>query len=125
MKAINKNIPNPDADQPKKKQPKKPKTAVPETSTDVYPIGDLTILKEAIKKQLAIENKIARPIDTNQDVKELVARNSEYLDCFLIIGYDLDGNRIIIKKADSAQQNDSLNESLRYTLYRTLGGDED
>ena len=56
----------------------------------------------------------------NRDMGVLEAVISEYLKTFVIIGYDINGDKISITHATSAQEYDSIVEHARGTLMQML-----
>lgn len=81
-------------------------------------LEDTKILKNIIDKQLQHYETKKKRLETENDVKALCAQISEYLDCFAIVGYDINKNRVIIKKTKTHQDEDSLIESMKYMFYR-------
>ena len=69
-------------------------------------------------KQTELDKK--KQEKTLQDFKILESLTSEYLKSFLIIGYTLDGHKILIGHAPTPQEHDALVEHLRQTFIRTV-----
>ena len=74
------------------------------------------ILKEALKVKISERRKLPSKIQIN---KALIATISEFLSCFKLIGYDLDGNPINItaykeKMEKSALDNAFLEEVSKF-----------
>lgn len=59
-------------------------------------------------KTHSYENKIAM-----RDLSVLKASITEYLDAFLLFGYDLKGNRVIIQNFKNARDRDAIMEFLK------------
>lgn len=65
------------------------------------------ILKGNSKRQLQIKK------ERLSDYNALVSYASEWLDCFMIIGYDLNGDGVAITKANSIKDQNSLSELIK------------
>jgi len=72
-------------------------------------------LSDNIKKE--IENKKHQTITDYKPLENMV---SEYLKSFLIIGYGLNGEKIFIGHANTAEQHDSLVEHLRQSFINVI-----
>lgn len=70
------------------------------------------IIKNATK-ELDSENAIAM-------VKNIL---SEYFTSFMLLGYDINGDRKVIKLAKTDRDEDSIIELLRYVMIRIIGGE--
>jgi len=57
---------------------------------------------------------------TEQDYEYLQQIVTEYLKCFIIIGYSLDGKAVVIGQANNPQDHNSLVEHLRQTFIRVM-----
>ena len=79
------------------------------------PLSEL--LREALK--INVENK--KQYKTQTELLETVqAVTSEFLDSFIIVGYDFDGMPVAVEGASNAQQRDALETLfLKYFCYRT------
>lgn len=73
-------------------------------------------LGDGIKQEM--ERKKRQSID---DYKPLEAMVSEYLKSFLLIGYGINGEKIFIGHAKTAEEHDSLVEHLRQTFINVIG----
>lgn len=72
-----------------------------------------------IKEQLKYNDMIKRrKIDTDQ-IKSLL---SEYLDSYIVIGYDIKGARVVFDSAKTDKQMDALIENLRSLFYKIMSG---
>lgn len=54
------------------------------------------------------------------DMNMLEAKIEEYLDCFFLIGFDINGDKVTISHADNSKDNDSLVEHLRSTFFKII-----
>jgi hypothetical protein len=70
-----------------------------------------------------IYREASRRLDTEEAVDRLKLMLTEYLDTFMIIGYGVDANRIIVKHSKNDRDDDSLIEILRYVFMRMVQGD--
>jgi hypothetical protein len=97
--------------------------------TDSLGLSALTPEKEILpEKQLAqveevIRNAILRFYDTAtlkqykvKDLEHLDAMVSEFLKTFMVLGYDLNGEKVFIMHATNPHDRDALVEHLRTTL---------
>ena len=55
-----------------------------------------------------------------KDLEHLNAMIEEYLKCYMVLGYDLNGEKICIMNAHSSSEQDALIEHLRSTLVDIL-----
>ena len=67
------------------------------------------LIEEALKLNVGSRNKIRGQKDIAQRV---VAILQEYLDSFILLAYDMEGNPIQIRAAKSTQQQEALNSIL-------------
>ncbi len=114
-------------DSPKKK---------PKASTKPKKVVDLPIPTqeaEFVSKEVAdvITNAISRFCDAStradslrksklRDLEHLDVIVQEYLSSYLILGYDLNGEKVTISHASNPHDKDALVEHLRSTLLNTL-----
>lgn len=112
----NKEIPVPqDGDNSVNKKKKKKKITVTPLGTPEE-IAELDAFLQDLYKTLSpktAENIHKQLNDKQVDPMVIKAMLSEYMACFALLGYDIDGNRIIIKWAPSDQAEDSLIELVR------------
>jgi hypothetical protein len=82
------------------------------------------VLKELnLKVTQAIKNEIKQKTKTEQTQEEFVHLQnivSEYLKCFLIMGYTFQGQAITIGYANTPQDYNSIVEQLRQTFFQTM-----
>lgn len=110
-----------------------------ETTNIIYDLDDLEGLGDTFMDDFDVElsNKIAEYgfnedeilsiSNVTQKIKQAsIIKNilSEFLDNFIIMGYDLNGVRTVIKNATTHKDEDSIIELVKYTLYSILKGDE-
>jgi len=86
---------------------------------------EIEYLKEQIDYEHVNERKIK---DFNTNVKNISNYLSEFLDTFIILGYDMEGNRIVFQNhQDSTLRQDALFKLLEQTfvkfVQRQRGGD--
>ena len=106
-----------------KKAPRKKKDVLSVSSPEPHPASAEFIipeellknidekLSETIKQELKAEKKKAI-----EDYTPLERFTSEYLKSFLILGFGLNGDKVFIGHAKTAEQHDSLVEHLRRTF---------
>lgn len=66
-------------------------------------------------------NAIKR-IDTKEAITTVKAILGEYFDCYMLMGYGVDGKRTIIRQAKTDQHVDSILEMFRYVFMRLVQG---
>lgn len=59
-------------------------------------------------------------IDTKESVRVLKNILSEYFDSFMIMGYDVNGERTVVRSSKNDRDDDSAIELLRFVLLRML-----
>ena len=74
--------------------------------------------REEIQKELTKE--ATKRLDTQQSIEIVKNILSEYFTSFLVLGYGVDGNRVIIKNTITDMDEDSLIEMLRYVFMRMI-----
>ena len=82
-------------------------------------VNDLTKLIEEALASNIINRKEYK--DYEKVVSSVEAVVSEYLDSFIILGYDFDGNVVDIHSARSEQQHDALHTLILKHFYNTAG----
>lgn len=94
------------------------------TSSQSLPTLDAEVLKELdlkiteeIKKEIQKSRQQNKKSEDYENLQKIV---TEYLKCFLIIGYDINGQQILIGHANNPQEYNSLVEHLRQTFIRTM-----
>ena len=61
-----------------------------------------------------------KSLSTEQDIQTLKQILAEYFDSFMVLGYGINGNRIIIRYTKTDKDEDSLLEMLRHVFMRTI-----
>ncbi len=79
-------------------------------------------LFEDEKVQEEILAEASKRLDTEESINNVKYILSEFFNSFLVLGYGVDGERIIIKKCDSDKDDDSLIEILRHVFMKTIQG---
>ena len=100
------------SDEPKKKRRKKTKAPEPvqEQSSFLPPQDDI---KDLISELLAARTKEVKKIRRTEDVNtSLVTTISEFLNCFIIMGYNDEGVPVAITKSNNPQESDALHSLL-------------
>jgi len=78
-------------------------------------------LLKTLSKEIAEQKKTSiRKISALKDLKTLETLVSEFLKSFIIIGYTLNGEKIVIGHVLTQQDNDALTEHLRQTFMRVM-----
>lgn len=84
---------------------------------------------EYLKDQIDHEHINARKIkDFNDNIKNIINYMSEFLDTFIILGYDFEGNRVVFQNHnDSTLKQDALFKLIEQTFIKFVqkhrGGD--
>ena len=78
-------------------------------------------LRELLREALSIEITNKKQYETQSELMGSVkAVVSEFLDSFIIVGYDFEGNTVATEGSTSTQQRDALETLfLRYFCHRT------
>lgn len=75
------------------------------------------LIKHALNDNIVNQKEFKKRSELKSVLKGII---SEYLDSFIVIGYDFDGKEIEFEGARSAQQRDALDTLfLRYFCYKT------
>lgn len=76
------------------------------------------LLQELLKEKLGEESQYERMVrDLNQS---LIATLSEFLSCYILLGYDFEGNPSVISYSKNDMHHDALNSLLfRFFTYTT------
>jgi hypothetical protein len=114
--------------QKKKPTPKKvsKKIQASELGNDVkksnHILGESTLQIEDLIKQafLRFYNTTYTNKAKEKDLDHLTLIMEEYLKCYMVLGYDLNGEKICIMAAHNAADRDALIEHLRSTLVGIL-----
>jgi|TARA_R100001079_G_C4448408_1_gene152339 hypothetical protein len=70
-------------------------------------------LRELIEEALKLNVGERKKIKGQRDIADrVVAILQEYLDSFILLGYDMEGNALQLKSASSSQQHEALNSIL-------------
>jgi len=118
--------------EPKKRRNKKTSSA--SLSAKEEPIDEISArrIREVLEQSVLLHNmdEARRQKLKNQDTQCLASIAEEYMKCFLILGYDLHGDKITIVNANNAQDQDALVEHLISTISWVIpqvrgGGDID
>lgn len=75
-------------------------------------------VKKALKEQIS-QTTIARK-QVHGDLKVLDAVIAEYLKCFIVLGYDLEGHKLVISHATNQIEKDALTEHLKGLMMRMV-----
>lgn len=79
-------------------------------------------IDDIIKQNLKVENQKEK--ERLSDVGNLVSTTSEWLDSFFIIGYNMDGEELIITKAKNAKDYNSLLTLLKKAFINIVAKNE-
>lgn len=102
------------------KPSKKDKKSNPLHSKNAKIINNLDVKLNEILKREIIQRQKKQDREASE-YKTLENITTEFLKSFIIIGYTLKGEKIIIGHANSQQENDSLIENLRQTFFNIVG----
>ena len=123
---------NSEQPEPKKnkanKKPKrkvvKPKTTTKQTTKTVVTGKNATQVEDLIKQAfMRFYDKTSTRAAQNLEIKHLDNVITEYLENFILLGYDVSGQKVSIIHATSQYGKDALIEHLRTTLLNIIGGD--
>lgn len=108
-----------DGSTPINKKKKKIPVPVPEPKE----ITELNEFLQDLYKSLNPET-VNRVTKKQNDIDPMMIKNilSEYMSCFAVLGYDINGNRIIIKWSPNDQAEDSLVELVRLIFVNIASG---
>ena len=114
---------------PRKPRAKKAKvvpalSAEPESDCEALDAMSQTKIDNLIKQAVALyytEETITA--QKNKDIQHLSLITEEYLKTFMILGYDITGNKVVIMNAKTSHDRDALVEHLRSTFITTVQGD--
>ena len=85
---------------------------------------DLPSLIEKVLQDEHIQDEIhieaTKRLNTEESIKSVKAILSEYFDSFMVLGYDVDGDRLIVKHTKTDRDDDSMLEMLRYVFMTML-----
>ena len=99
-----------------KKQTKRSNTqSIPKLSPK-----DIKLFNEFIKN---IDIKNIDTKNNNESLKQMCTVMREYLNNFMVVGYDSNNERVCISYNRNQKDSDSLNELLRFTVYNILDND--
>jgi len=115
---------------------KKKKTNIPSLSSQDTNTPSEGMSKEEIKvlndkvfsaiNNLELQKSLDRWLKDNSQNNNIVKRDmsllkshvSEYLDCFLLFGYNLEGDRVIIQNFKTARDRDAVMEFLKTIFFK-------
>ena len=89
---------------------------VDELNKKVYDAINNLELQKSLDKWLK-ENKQSQQI-VMRDLALLKSIITEYLDCFLLVGYNLEGERIILQNFNKARDRDAIMEFLKIVFIK-------
>jgi hypothetical protein len=86
-------------------------------------------IKDLVKQMLTTESvqqeitkEATKRLDKEETVGAVKSILSEYFNAFIILGYGVNGDRIVIKETKSDMGDDSIIEVLRYVLMKMVHG---
>ena len=108
----------------KKPSSRKKKTLTPKLSAVEPTIKNTKQVEEVIKQAFMrfYENATIHKAKV-KDLEHLDKIVSEYLQAFIILGYDINGEKVSITHANSPHDKDAVIEHLRSTLLSIIGSD--
>ena len=92
----------------------------PLVKIDVQTLLERMLNDENVQKE--IEAEAIKKLDTKESVDAVKAILGEYLDSYMILGYGIDGSRIILKKTKTNRDEDSIIEMLRCVFMSMIQG---
>jgi hypothetical protein len=106
-------------------KPKKPVKQKPIKSSSLSQEDAYKILKGILEEEaddIKLPKKMREAnIESMTQLKNMV---EEYMDCFVIVGYDVNGRRVIVKHTKNDRDEDSLVEQVRYLFYAIMAGQQ-
>ena len=87
---------------------------------DMQQIVDKLLQNKNIKKEIYAQ--ASKKLEKEEDVEAVKTILSEYFECFMLLGYGVDGKRLVIKYAENDRDEDSIIELLRFALMKILQG---
>jgi hypothetical protein len=108
-------------DQKKNNNRNKKKPSVPKENTSS------SVSQEQIKKllkEVMLKNIEERENEKNISLESLSSTLEEFLRCFIVVGYNLDNEPILISNAKTQLDADALNTALN-KLFFSMGGKDD
>jgi len=124
-KKIQKKVLSEDTPKPVKKKSVKKSIPASEAASDVIPVTDIpAYVHDAIKQAfLRFYDKASLKQAHNTELNHLDGIVSEYLDHFILLGFDVLGQKVSLVHATSHCGKDALVEHLRTTLLQMIGSD--
>ena len=102
------------------------KAGIPIPDTQDFVEVDLNTLLEKILGSEHVQEELTiaatKRLDTEEAKTTVKAIMSEYLSSYIILGYDVNKDRIVIKHTPSDQDDDSIIELIRYALMKLING---
>lgn len=85
---------------------------------------DLSALLQSVLQNEEMQEKIIyeanKQLDSEESIDMVRTILSEYFSSFILLGYDVNGDRKIIKLSNNDRDEDSIIELLRYVMMRIL-----
>jgi|GEM_PF-4088022 len=88
---------------------------------DLQTILDKVIKDKTIQQEMIRE--VTKQLDTEESVETLKGILSEYFSAFIIMGYDVNGERMVINYSPTDRDEDSIIEMVRHVLIQMLQED--
>ena len=102
----------------------KPRPTTKQTTKTVVTGKNATQVEDLIKQAfMRFYDKTSTRAAQNLEIKHLDNVITEYLENFILLGYDVSGQKVSIIHATSQYGKDALIEHLRTTLLNIIGGD--
>jgi hypothetical protein len=102
----------------------KPRLTTKQTTKTVVTGKNATQVEDLIKQAfMRFYDKTSTRAAQNLEIKHLDNVITEYLENFILLGYDVSGQKVSIIHATSQYGKDALIEHLRTTLLNIIGGD--
>jgi len=85
---------------------------------DINALVEKMLGSESVQEELL--KTATKRLQTKDEVDMIKAILSEYLDAYMILGYGVDGKRVIVKSTKTNQDEDSIIEMLRFVFMRMV-----
>lgn len=112
---------------PNNKPTQKTEERLADTANDVTELPpvkeiDITTLLQELLGEEDVLSIASKRLDSAEDITNIKAILSEYFESFLIMGYGVEGKRILIKHSQNEKDEDSLVEMLRFVFMKMIQG---
>ena len=90
----------------------------PSVSMDVQELMQIILDDEKVQKE------VTRRLDSQEAIETLTSIMTEYLESFMLIGYDIDGEPVIIKHTNTTRDENGVIELMRCVFLSFIKGEQ-